>query len=331
MQLQGKPYRYLVIGTGQVTPELKKGRVFVLSLTTNSSGKIQLKQRFRIDCHAPVYSVCAFGDRSIIYCDGNQLCFKTLNIENLKLEATAQIKLRSPAVKMTVSEPFIHLSTAADSLLVVKFENDTLTECFSDEVARNGLNHFNLHPDFILASDKQYGLVGLWRPGSRRSLECLTTIFETELTSSISRIRQGHCRPPWATPNNMLPGVITGPSTIVAAGIDGSFFQLTLIDQKALLLLQYVQDIVLRQDDMGVRFKSSESNRRDVRAAHINGDMLLPIEKWGAGWLRHEVAKGSQVAETQFKDAAISLLGEVDDVWESVVLYIKGLLNDAVL
>lgn len=47
-----------------------------------------------------------------------------------RLEIVAQVKLRSPAVQISVSEPLICVSCAMDSVLVIKYENGRLFECF---------------------------------------------------------------------------------------------------------------------------------------------------------------------------------------------------------
>lgn len=209
-----------------------------------------------------------------------------------------------------MKEPLIYLSTSEDSVLVLHYIDNTLTESFSDEISRNGFHHTNLLPDLILATDKQYGVIGLWKPPLQRTLTSLHTVFEAELASSISRIRRGTCRPPWVPPGRCIPGVVDGAKNILAAGVDGSFFQLMVLDAGALKLLGRLS---------GVR----------GTAGYVDGDLLGGVVERGAGWLRAKF--GGE--EEEFTALAREVLGLEDghDVFEEVLSWVDALLNDAVL
>lgn len=45
-----------------------------------------------------------------------------------RLEEIAEFKLRSPAVQITVNEPYINCSCASDSLCIIKFEEGKVGE-----------------------------------------------------------------------------------------------------------------------------------------------------------------------------------------------------------
>lgn len=114
----------------------------------------------------------------------------------LRLEEIAEFKLRSPAVQITVNEPYINCSCASDSLCIIKFEEGKVVEAgqppepsklqahyrlvsfskevsdnmilsndeCSDEIARNGFSHYSPVENLFIVSDKQYGIAGLWQP-----------------------------------------------------------------------------------------------------------------------------------------------------------------------
>ena len=130
---------------------------------------------------------------------------------------------------------------------------------------------------------------------------------------------------------------------MIAAGVDGSFFQLTLITKQALTLLRHIQEMYMLKTETASAYSHRASQegeeysggRVDPKTAHVNGDLLAPVVKLGAGWLKEAVGQGSEVAFARFVDAAGEVLGEGGvekrDVFERVVEFVDRLLNDAVL
>ncbi|KAI5851039.1 hypothetical protein BZA05DRAFT_425831 [Tricharina praecox] len=341
MHLGGERYQFIAVGTGAINHGVPFGRLVILTLHQGENNTVAVRRRYHMICDDTVYSVAPYGTSSLVCCTGNMLCFKDFNAKTKKLEIVAQVKLRSPAVQISVSEPLICVSCAMDSVLVIKYENGRLFECFSDEIARNGFYITKLLEDLLIATDKQYGVVGLWRPPiDNRALQSLKTIFEAELDSSVSRIRRGICRPPWVPHDRHLPGIVGGGSNLIAAGVDGSFFQLTVIDESALRLLQLLQDLYRPRHQAEEAYMMVAEDmtglaewERDPTKAHINGDALAPIVELGAPWLREAVAR----AENTLADGFVALARRTvnpkrtEDVFEAVINWVDGLLNDAVL
>lgn len=66
MEVENKPYRYIVLGTDFVnitTSDVHRGRVLVLSIIAGPSGNIEVRRRFQISCNDPVYSVAPYGTK----------------------------------------------------------------------------------------------------------------------------------------------------------------------------------------------------------------------------------------------------------------------------
>jgi hypothetical protein len=167
-----------------------------------------------------------------------------------------------------------------------------------------------------------------------RALRSLKTIFEAELKSSVSRIRRGICRPPWVPRDRHLPGVISGAENVIAAGVDGSFFQLTVLSQPALRLLRFVQD--LHRGNTPMAAVDEMLDELDPRKAHVDGDALAPVVERGAGWLKEAVERAEQrsFGGEMFGQLAREVLQLPDnsvDVCEAVMRWVDGLVNDAVL
>lgn len=226
----------------------------------------------------------------------------------------------------------------------------------SDEVARNGFHHFQLLRGFFLATDKQLGIVGLWQPprdspspplilqnphsdlfADRRNVESLVTVVEAELTSSISRIRQGNIRPPWYL-DGAPPGARISGKDLIASGIDGSMFHLTLLEENALRLLRYIQDLYRSRASIGrYSIHDTKNGERDPRMGHVDGDILATVLKLGGGWLREALTRVDETGSSAmpgFKE----LVGKVSgisqgksDSIDAVMKYMNGLVHGVVL
>lgn len=333
IEIENKPYRYIVLGTDyiNVTTSDHKGRVIVLSVINGPSGNIEVRRRLQIQCNAPVFSLAPYSTNSLVYCSGDMIYMKTFNAATKKFDDVAEAKVRSPAVQISVTGPLIHLSCSADSMLIFRFEHREFKELVSDVTARNGFHHFQLFRDFFLATDKQYGIAGLWRPPNTRTMESLVTVVEAELTSSISRIRKGNVRPPWQL-NKPRPGVLFPDQDLIAAGVNGSIFQLTLLEEGALRLLKYVQD--LYKTRVGMARTSPEREGHDF--GQVDGDILVTILKLGGDWLRELVIKscGGDHNMPKLKELAgrvfFDVLGETELI-EEVMEYMNTLVNSVVL
>ncbi|KAI5814269.1 hypothetical protein BZA77DRAFT_250504, partial [Pyronema omphalodes] len=362
----GNEYRYIAIGTGTIAPgQLPSGRGIILTLKQDTDGKIDIRKQFQWKESEPVYSLAPFGSNGILCCAGKTLKLRTLNEQTLKMEDAAFTHLRSAATHISVaSNNLIHLSCAADSLLVAAYENGELKKIFSDSVARNGFHHIKVLPNLVLATDKQYGLTGQWHftapPSDTNALRSTKTIFDAELTSSISRIRRGRCRPPWIDNQKKIPGVVMIPEglepdeytgitgngdNLIAAGVDGSFFQLTILTKEAVELLRFLQRLFAFEQNGAKYAPMPRFEDTDQRGRHVDGDLLAQVVKLGPEWLKAAVEKRETVGRWNgiergelmgFNGMVEKVLGKMDwdeglGAYENVVAYVDELVNDAVL
>jgi hypothetical protein len=159
------------------------------------------------------------------------------------------------------------------------------------------------------------------------------TVVEAELTSSISRIRKGNVRPPWQL-NKPRPGVVFPDQDLIAAGVNGSIFQLTLLEEGPLRLLKYIQDLYRSKAGMSRRNLSALGDH-DPQLGQVDGDILVTILKLGNEWLRDLVVKSDRDDPNMPK--LRELAGRVLDVFgeteliEEVMGYMDTLVNSVVL
>ena len=160
------------------------------------------------------------------------------------------------------------------------------------------------------------------------------------MTSSISRIRLGSCLPPWVSSTRTIPGVTSGNQNIIAAGVDGSFFQFTILDEDALRLLRFLQQLYRAQLKGKAFVPVNEAlEGMDPWRAHVDGDLLAALLKLGVGWLRRAVQQAEDGPrqyvfydeDEGFQSAAVKVLGEEADLYEATMQYVDELVNSVVL
>lgn len=171
--------------------------------------------------------------------------------------------------------------------------------------------------------------------GDRRNVESLVTVVEAELTSSVSRIRKGKVRPPWNL-NKPRPGVLFPDQDLIAAGVNGSMFHLTLLEERSLRLLRYIQDLYRSKVGIG-RYNppEMESTERDPHLSHVDGDILVTVLKFGNEWLTEAVvgAERGSLLIPRFRELAGRVLDIPDgvDPIDSVMRYMDVLVHGVIL
>jgi len=171
----------------------------------------------------------------------------------------------------------------------------------------------------------------------RRNVESLVTVVEAELTSSISRIRQGNLRPPWYMKGTPA-GTKASGKDLIASGIDGSMFHLTLLEEDSLHLLRYIQDLYRTKAGIGRHSpQDPESGVRDPRMGHVDGDILVAVLKLGNEWLREMLMKldetgGSALAGfTELVGRVQGIFRGESDPIDAAMKYMNELVHGVVL
>jgi hypothetical protein len=168
----------------------------------------------------------------------------------------------------------------------------------------------------------------------RRNLDSLVTVVETELTSSVSRVRKGKVRPPWNM-NKCHPGVLFPDQDLIASGVNGSMFHLTLLDGSSLRLLRYIQDLYKTKEKIR-RYNPPEigNTEHDPQLSHVDGDVLATILKFGNEWLRETVTRAERgCLMPKFRELAGRVLNisEEADPIDVVMGYMDVLVHSVVL
>ncbi|KAI9696824.1 MAG: hypothetical protein M1836_005186 [Candelina mexicana] len=335
-----RTYHFLVICTSIKQPgELQDtGRIAFFNVRRNEQGGLDVAEKRQLSCARPVYSVASLGLSSIVYCSGAELTIKFLDLTDKKWQTVCMYRLRSPGNQITVNGTFIYVTTASDSLEILKFEHDTLTPQFSDSVARDGLHHLILpNLELTLASDKACNVAGLWQPATPFAATP-ATLFEAELPGSMIRLRLGSIRPPWRSLST-LPGLLQ--DGIIGVSVDGALHQFTLLTAAAWRLLRFIQNLCARNPSVcPITYHQSpldhiEPNETNPRSFHIDGNMLcrlLALESSELQFMLDQMSSSTDAEEVRarrerFEELVGGVLQDVHDPVEAAMNYMRCLLQ----
>ena len=292
-RIRDKHHHMLVIHTILTRQNKPAGRLLFFAVPErqgNQSPKLVMKKS--IDTDAPIYSIAVYPHQSLVYCCGNDLCLQSLGAAEpprIRLQAPVKVAMRSPGRHISVTEPYIYVSSSRESLSIYRYQNGQLIYQFGDQSARCGLHHLHLHSkSLVLASDMSGTVVGLWQPPEPRIDNAMATVFEAVLEGSITRLRLID-RPVWShdphdsVSNNGKKPVsssISGDETILGSSADGTLTQMSILSSSEWRLLRFVQNMAERHP-LICPFHRGNPYKRQVEPSaaqpqymHVNGDIL---------------------------------------------------------
>lgn len=288
------------------------GRLLLYSLALDAEHRVVMSQKKPKKLKAPVYAVASYGTSSIVYSCGNDIHLQTLELvsDRVRWESPVVFALRSRGTHISVNEPFVYVSTASESLMVLKVTgsdggeaNGKLVFQYGDEVAREGLYHLELmEQGLVLAASKDSTITGLWMPPKQAVSNALSTVFTVALPGSITRVRRMERREQRAAirgAQNLPEGRLTNP--IVGCTTDGSLYQMDILNEPSWRLLRFIVNMAKRhpvicpfrdiymsphQERSRSHINPSPENKRH---RHIDGDILMRVLERGGENILSEV------------------------------------------
>lgn len=318
------------------------GRVLIVSTAVEkpaqgeNRGKISFWTRHRIKGpKEPVYAVTAAG-RKIQAAFHTDLVYYRLDEGEKKLTLVSTTQLDSEAWKLSVVPNSSHTLalTRHDSLMVLE-EAENAADGFEvrhvDPYTPHGLDMLEVAgdwppapqsgltseppPSIVLIADQECGLSGLWIPWDSPDKDC-EVLFETDLPSTVRRLRLGRTLPPWSREargrhGNKRFGLLAasaGDGEVLGMGIDGSLQHFTLLDLGAWRFLRFLQNVSETSAELYpftyMQFESAEDEEafdprpsaadRDTLERQVDGDLMQRIldrrALEGLVWSRREWA-----------------------------------------
>jgi hypothetical protein len=329
IESKNKNFYFIVVATAGGPAD--GGRVLIVSpqverpANGDSRGRISFFTRHRIKGpKEPVYAVATAGHK-IQAAFHSELVYYKLNDIEKRLEQISTTQLDSEAWKLSVlpNSPHTLALTKRDSLWVleqVENERDGFEVRHVDPYTPHGLDMLEVAgawppppqsaqspeppPSIVLMTDQECGLNGLWIPWDSPDRDC-EVLFETDLPSTVRRLRLGRTLPSWSRSargrhGNKRFGLLAASANdgeVLGMGIDGSLQHFTLLDPGAWRFLRFLQNVSETSAELYpftyMQFESAEdeeafdprplspsasaSNTRETLERQVDGDLMQRI------------------------------------------------------
>ncbi|RDW93542.1 protein thtA [Aspergillus mulundensis] len=323
-------YHFIVIGTARRNQQ-DRGRVIFLQASRGSSpdSEVECSVKYIHKFEDPVYTIVPYGDFTLMVSTGHEIVALEPKFAQSRRVRSARFSVFSPAVSISCHEPYIHLSIARESLMVLKATEDNLALHAYDRQKLDGLSHIHIGGDrkLTLASSRG-GRVSLFTENGVSETDKMlpTALCEAHLPSSITKLFSS------SEPSSLS----TRSTTFYGTAMNGTVYRLLTLEEKEWRLLRLLQDLCIR--DTGIcPFTPKRKRQRNPVGhdplefkpshMHIDGDILRRLVTRDADYLLRMLADGEEQsakdATRLFKELAEDVLGEVSSPAEAVMRWLK--------
>lgn len=290
---EDRTWSFVLVGGSYVRSSGKqRGRVTFLQPTNRKWEIVDVKQGRSESFEAPVYALALYDDLTYVACSGQQVFLQRFTVEGRRWASLCEpFRLASAGVFATVSDRLIYISTAEDSLVVLRLEGDDgeaeglrkLVLVSTAPKAHTSLSHMVLDTEtaedktpLVLLSTKYGQLVGLKSPlpsvSERSQSSTADIVFEARLPISLTRLRRGSFRASWkAEPPE---GILV--DNIIGTAADGSVTGIAILNFELWRRLCWLQRLCEWSEDLSPHsyqtpaYSATEvSYGRDERAVPI--------------------------------------------------------------
>lgn len=338
-------YHCIVIGTARKHQE-NRGRVIFLHAARNSTdpSRIECVAKHIHHFEGPVYAIAPYGGFTLMVATGYDVVPLMPKFSETRWER-ARYTLLSPALSITVREPYLYISTARESLVILKVTDNKLSLHAHDRVRREGLSHFHLQgkPNSLTVASSRGGTVSILTEvgvaGNDRLMP--VALAEAHLPLSVTKLLHN------------TAGALYGTT------LDGAVYRFQDITEKEWRLLRFLQIVCMR--DLTVCPFTPKRKRRwnpadidmlvpDKKPSkmHVDGDVLGRLLVRGTSHLRQVLAasdeghphdntgisqemdaspsKTSRISE-RFSELSEELFGKSSDPVKDVMGWLRKLLH----
>ena len=342
-----KRWQFLLVSTSKPSRagSSPKGRIYMYNISIGGNGELALDLKLDFNGNGPVYCVAEYDKSSFVYCSGQSLFRQSFEFSDQvkRLDNNISTELGSNGRNVSVRGSLIYVSTSAHSLRVFKAGPRGFANFFNDSISRNSLNHLVLSgTSLILAADSGANIAGFWQPPESAESDELQTVFEAKLASKVSCLRKATLRA-----GNDLRSTSHFPP-VLASTIDGTFYRIEILEDKAMELLCFLQKLAQRsktlcpytQDRVPVLTQAGMLTApRNPRERHVDGDLLAHILRGHqvsdhVAMLQDLLRMGEEDVDPQVSEiferlAAVAVEDagvSTEDLLRSVVEYLRMLL-----
>ncbi|KAL3461485.1 mono-functional DNA-alkylating methyl methanesulfonate N-term-domain-containing protein [Aspergillus heterothallicus] len=330
-------YHFIVLGTARRN-QPDRGRVIFLqaSRDTSSVSQIECSVKYIHKFDGPVYSIVPYGDFTLMVSTGHEIVALEPKFAQSRRARSARFQVLSPAVSMSSHEPYVYLSTARESLIILKTTEDKLALHAYDRRKHDGLSHIHIGGDrnLTLASSRSGRLSLLTEDGITKTDKMIpNALCEAHLPSSVMKLSSSSKNSLVSSQSQMFYGT----------AMNGTVYRCLILEEREWRLLRLLQDLCIR-DPVICPFTPRRKRQRNPVGhdplefqpshMHIDGDILSRLVVRDASYLRamltgeEGVGVGSADAVLErFTELASNVLGENLSPVESVMSWLKKVFH----
>lgn len=327
-------YHFIVFGTARRNQD-DRGRVIFLQASRDAStGQIECSVKHIHKLNGPVYSIVPYGDFTLMVSTGHDIIALEPKLDQSRRARSARFSLSSPAISLSAHEPYVYLSTARDSLLVLEAKEDKLALRAYARQNLDGLSHVHIGGDMklTLASSRGGRVSLLTENGVTETDKMLpVALCDAHLPSSVMKLIPSSESSPLSSRSNALYGT----------AINGTVYRFLTLEEKEWRLLRLLQDLCIR-DPVICPFAPKRTRHRNPvghdalefqpSQMHIDGDILKRLISHDANFLLRMVAaedekQGDDGASRLLAETTRDVLGESSSSAEVVMRWLKRLFH----
>ncbi|KAL3478770.1 mono-functional DNA-alkylating methyl methanesulfonate N-term-domain-containing protein [Aspergillus californicus] len=335
-------YHFIVIGTARRNQQ-ERGRVIFLQASRDAStgSQIECSVKYIHKFEGPVYSITPHGDFTLMVSTGHEIVALEPKFAQPRRVRSARFSVLSPAISMSSHDPYIYVSTARESLLVLKATEDKLALHAYDRQKHDGLSHIHIGgPMNLTLTSSRGGRVSLLTENGVSDTDKMmpTALCEAHLPSSVMKLSSSSKASPLSIRSQALYGT----------AMNGTVYRFLTLEEKEWRLLRLLQDLCIR-DPVICPFTPRRKRQRNPVGheprelqpsyMHIDGDILSRLVTRDSSYLLqmlvgeerdHPSAVGTrpeQAVIDRLTELARGVLGETSTPVEAVMRWLKGLFH----
>lgn len=286
---ENRVYHMVVVGTTHPY-SAKNGRVIYITARQSSTvpGEIDSSVKYAHPYGAPVRAMAAYEPSSLVIAVGKEIILQSLDTSTKRWRMFPAYKIESPAVSVTVREPYIYVLTSRHSLCVLKVDENCLSLYGQDGFDREGFGHVNFDNDSHVVMTSCHGgaIVGITDIELTPQEKLMRPAFAAHMPLSVLRLNRSFKQ------DKSAASQITYGTTI-----DGAVYRFTTLGETEWQLLRFIQNLCLADPAICPFSRRRRIALNDLdppnsskpESMHVSGDILDRLANRGVSYLENLV------------------------------------------
>ncbi|KAI9671656.1 MAG: hypothetical protein M1831_003184 [Alyxoria varia] len=281
----GKSY-FVVLGARDNRRRKEKGVLHFLKVKKDEDGDFEVDPARvkKYEENHPVLTTCGYDRNILLYGSGPNLMQATISTAISRYDSLPECERRklhtfnSDVVQISVTRPFVYISTTEHSLSVFRYGDNEFKPFTHDDTARPSLCNLPLQTaNFVLFTDNHQKLAGMYH-GSEPTIRSITKpVFEAKLHRPVRTLRKINSQQPWKM--KQVEGIIE--RDIIGTATDGSLFAFSILTERLWRLLGFIQNLCKADPSICTVTKPISGQASGFEPAskgpkdfHVDGDIL---------------------------------------------------------